>query len=99
MHRLPRAARQLILSRLIAIGVVVAMASLFIGIAQAQQSGQGRPAGAPPEALEACSGKVVGDACQMTIRGKEDTVSGQCIETPDKKVACLPEGAPRPPKS
>ncbi|SDJ35892.1 hypothetical protein [Aliiruegeria lutimaris] len=99
MHRLPRAARQLILSRLIAIAVTVAMAGLLIGIAQAQQSRQGRPDGAPPEALSACSGKSTGDACQMTIRGKGDSASGQCIDTPDNNVACLPEGAPQPPKS
>ncbi|RMG32490.1 MAG: hypothetical protein D6720_13225 [Gammaproteobacteria bacterium] len=56
--------------------------------------GSGR--GAPPEAIEACQGKKVSDSCSMTSRRDNKTVKGQCISTPDKKLACLPEGAPKP---
>lgn len=71
----------------------------FAGMASAQRPGPGGP---PKEAVEACSGKAVAASCTMTTpRG--DEVSGQCIETPDDQMACLPEGhdpksGGRPPK-
>jgi hypothetical protein len=51
--------------------------------------------GPPPEALSACSGIDVGDACAVdTPRG--DTLEGTCRATPDG-TACVPAHAPDAP--
>lgn len=52
----------------------------------------------PQEAIDACSGKAEGDACQCRgPRGEEE--AGVCASTPDKKYfACRPERAPRGPQ-
>lgn len=63
--------------------IIAGLALSFASIVSAKR-------GAPPEALEACSGKAVADACEMTTpRG--DAI-GQCVATPDEQIACLPEG-------
>ncbi|MDV7141848.1 hypothetical protein R3X27_04045 [Tropicimonas sp. TH_r6] len=98
MTRLTKDLRQMMLARVVVITVLATSVLAAASIADAQQQGD-RPEGPPPEAIEACAGKAVNDACSMTMRGKGETVSGQCTATPDKKIACLPEGAPLPPKS
>jgi hypothetical protein len=72
------------------------------GVASAQDSGQrGERRGPPPEAVEACDGKVGGEACTFTGR-RGEAVEGQCF-TPDEErpLACRPErpldGPPGPP--
>lgn len=97
---LDRAVRQMIITRATVAAVVVVVGVLAGAIADAQGAGGGQPPrSAPPEALAACKAKAVGDACEMEIRGQSGSVSGQCIATPDDKIACMPDGAPRPPKS
>ncbi len=99
MTRPTKDLRQMMLSRAVVFTILATSLLAATGFAEAQQQQGGRPQGAPPEAIKACAGKAVDDACSMTMRGKGDTVSGQCIATPDKQIACLPEGAPLPPKS
>lgn len=91
--------RQMMLSRMVAIIVFTVALGAIAGVANAQQSRGGPLGGAPAEAIEACANKSVGDICSMTAPRDGGTAAGQCISTPDNKVACLPEGAPRPPKS
>lgn len=51
--------------------------------------------GPPAVALSACENLDVGNACSFIGRHKKN-ISGQCIATPDEKIACAPEGH-RPP--
>jgi hypothetical protein len=59
-----------------------------------QQSGQ--PSGGPPqggvpkEALEACTGMQQGDEC--TVNSPRGAMTGNCVNTPDGKFACVPAG-------
>lgn len=80
-----------------AIGIAL---TIFVsGMAMGQNApppGGGERSGPPPEAVEACEGKAVADICSMVSRRDNKKVGGQCIATPDKKLACLPEGAPKP---
>lgn len=46
----------------------------------------------PPEAVEACDGKAVGDACEF-IGLESETISGTCEQIEDL-LACVPEGGP-----
>jgi hypothetical protein len=47
------------------------------------------PPGPPPEAIEACSGKSVGDACTVDFAGH--SVDGTCRSVPDGgPLACAP---------
>ncbi len=97
---MPRDTRNMMQARLVAIAIFTFTVCVIAEVSDAQQSRQGGPQGGPPpEAISACESKSVGDACSMTLPGKGETVSGECISTPDQKVACMPEGAPRPPKS
>lgn len=57
---------------------------------------RGQRRGPPPEALSACQNLSVGAACSFTGR-RNESVSGQCVITPDEQMACKPEG--RPPRS
>jgi hypothetical protein len=62
-------------------------------LARAQPPGGGRPHGPPPAAaFDACKDKQVNDSCQMTMG--EHTVNGQCLTTPDARLACRPEPPP-----
>lgn len=49
-----------------------------------------RPPGPPPEAIEACSGKAAGDACEVAHDGH--TLAGTCRSGPDGAgpLACAP---------
>jgi len=79
--------------------VAVILAIIVAGMAAAQSGppqGGGDRSGPPTEALAACKSKAVEDVCQMTLPRGGQTVQGQCVTTPDKKLACLPEGAPQP---
>lgn len=49
--------------------------------------------GPPPEALEACRSKAVGDACTVTL-GKE-SLAGECV-TPPAPPSGAPDGASAP---
>jgi hypothetical protein len=57
--------------------------------------GDGRPHFPPKEAIDACSGKAVTDACSFTGPGG-NAMEGSCRQGPDGKgvLAC----APKPPK-
>lgn len=61
-------------------------------------AGKGRPQGPPPEAIQACKDKEVGDTVQFTGRQGE-TLEATCQEI-DGQVVAVPEGMPggRPPK-
>lgn len=98
MPRMPKDIRQIIASRAIATVVVTALIGFVLAAADVDAQ-QAPPKGAPPEALEACADKSVGDACAITIRGQGDEVAGQCTATPDDQIACMPKDAPRPPRS
>lgn len=98
--KLDQTCRQIVTARLVLAGTVLTVGILAAAIADAQGAGGGqRPRGAPPEALKACAGKSVGDSCEMQMRGQGSSVPGECIATPDDQIACMPEGAPPPPKS
>jgi hypothetical protein len=65
-----------------------------------QRGNKGGPGGehrAPPQcAINACEGKAVGSACQIT--GPRGNETGTCDYTPDKKYfACKPPHMQRPP--
>jgi hypothetical protein len=55
-----------------------------------------RPQGPPPEAYDACSGKVAGAACSVTLHDR--TIAGTCAAppqgAPDTRLACRPEPPP-----
>jgi len=59
------------------------------------QSGQGEMKGPPQAAIDACSGKAEGSACQC--QGPNGTEAGTCKYTPDKKYcACMPDSMKPP---
>jgi len=64
-------------------------------VCRPEHPGGHRP-GPPPEALSACSGKAVGDACSMTHEGR--AIAGTCAAGPDGAgpLACRP--SERPPR-
>ena len=69
--------------------IISGLFMLLAGSANAAERGERR--GAPPEALSACQNFNAGDACTFSGR-RGDSVSGQCITTPDEQLACAPEG-------
>lgn len=77
----------------LAIGLAAALATP--AFANGGPPGGGDRKGPPKEALAACKAKSVGDACSMKTPRSSQAVSGSCIKTPDKQVACLPKGAPK----
>ncbi|MFD0980611.1 hypothetical protein [Tropicimonas aquimaris] len=79
---------------MLALGGVMLATTAWMASAQGQPPGGGN--GAPPEAIEACVGKAVGDACSMTNPRDNRSAEGSCISTPEKQLACLPAGAPAP---
>lgn len=82
-----------------AASLAMLLAATLGGAAAAQNNPPppgGKMSGPPPEALAACASKQVKDSCSMTLPGRNTQVAGKCIATPDKKVACLPDGAPPP---
>lgn len=60
------------------------------------------PHGPPPqEAIDACTGKAVGDACSFALGGQ--TLTGKCVAPPPNApagaaAACLPDRPPGPPQ-
>ena len=66
------------------------------GFAQEDGERRGERRGPPPEALEACTAAVEGDACSFTGRRGED-LQGMCAVTREESLACRPEGV-RPPQ-
>ena len=52
--------------------------------------------GPPPEAIEACTAAVEGDACAFEGR-RGESLEGMCAVTREEAMACRPEGG-RPPK-
>ncbi|MGB5247486.1 MAG: hypothetical protein WBM54_12265 [Woeseia sp.] len=54
----------------------------------------GRRGGPPPEAFEACTAKVEGDACSFT--GRRGDAEGTCIVPPrgEESLVCAPAGGP-----
>lgn len=61
-------------------------------------AGNGRPQGPPPEAIQACKDREVGDTVQFTGRQGE-TLEATCQEI-DGQLVAVPEGMPggRPPR-
>ncbi|BCR06310.1 hypothetical protein DESUT3_33790 [Desulfuromonas versatilis] len=59
----------------------------------ADQQGQGRPKGPPPEAIAACEGKSAGDSVEFTGR-RGDTLKATCQEVEGQLVA-VPDNAPQ----
>jgi hypothetical protein len=54
------------------------------------------PHGPPPEAIQACSGYIAGEACAVTLGG--DTLDGVCEQGPGgSELACRPTKLPPPP--
>jgi hypothetical protein len=52
--------------------------------------------GPPPEALDACSGKKIGDLCSF-VTPKRGTIEGTCKAPEGKPLACRPARRPPPP--
>jgi hypothetical protein len=77
-------------------GVIFAIIAMFFATSLlAQQNGGDRGAqrgqrGAPPEALEACKGLSIDEACEFT--SPHGSVSGSCFQPPEDQevLACLP---------
>lgn len=55
--------------------------------------GGGRPEGPPPEAVEACEGKSVGDSVQFEGR-RGDKIEATCKEI-DGQIVAFPNDAPK----
>ena len=66
------------------------VATIAIPAAQAQSGERGGRRGPPPEALEACTDKVEGDACSFS--GPRGDVEGSCIVPPrgEESLICGP---------
>ncbi|RVU86293.1 YHYH protein [Leucothrix sargassi] len=78
--------------------VVLSGISLGIaGIASAQTPPPQNRQGPPPQALEACASKTIGEQCGFT--GRRGEVTGQCAETPRGKITCRPEGRQQRPNA
>lgn len=54
---------------------------------------KGRPQGPPPEAIEACEGKAVGDAVEFTGR-RGETLEATCQEI-DGQLVAVPDNRPK----
>jgi len=54
--------------------------------------GPGAPGEPPTELVEACQGKVEGDACSATLSG--NPFEGTCGTSPDGQLLCRPPGGP-----
>jgi hypothetical protein len=57
----------------------------------------GPPRRPPPQAFEACAGKKVAEACEVSFR--EHKITGVCTALPDdaQQLFCRPEHPPGPP--
>lgn len=72
--------------------VILSIAALFH-----PGGSDGERRGPPPEAIEACDGAAMGDACSFSGRDGE-AVRGVCwAPEDDKPLACRPDDAPPPP--
>jgi hypothetical protein len=75
------------------IGAVLFVPCLLAGMARAQppddHGHRGPPRQPPPAAFEACKGKQVEDACQVTFGQR--TLNGKCAAGPEGRLACRPE--------
>lgn len=65
---------------------------LFTAAAITAEMAMARMPGPPPEAVQACANQSVGTQCSFT--GRRGEVEGQCAETPQGEMACMPEGGP-----
>jgi 4-amino-4-deoxy-L-arabinose transferase-like glycosyltransferase len=55
---------------------------------------QGPRQGPPPQALEACAGSTLGDACSFSLPNG-NTINGTCVTPPNaSQLACAPQGLP-----
>ncbi len=77
--------------------VALAVTLLSLVAISGWASGQGGPGGGkkgpPPEAIEACEGKSVGDSVEFTGR-RGETVEATCQEK-DGQLAAVPKNAPK----
>ena len=70
---------------------LIVVASLIPAVGWAYNNSEGkRRKGLPPEAIEACEGKEVGDSVEFTGR-RGETITATCEEVRDQLVA-VPEG-------
>ena len=69
------------MERKILIGVVILLVSLTFVLAQ-------QP---PPEAIDACDKKSVGDSCSF-IGMRGETLNGVCNSMPGEEIGCVPSG-------
>ncbi len=74
--------------------IIAACALAFSALANNRaERGEGRPKSPPPEALEACIDKSVGDSVSFETR-RGDTITGTCILL-DEQLVAVPEDYPR----
>jgi hypothetical protein len=83
--------------KLIAPSLALALTAFpLAGSAVADPPTPPRPHAPPPEAFQACEGKVTGDPC--TVHVHETDVGGTCAAPPgESRLACRPNHPPPPP--
>lgn len=75
--------------------VLILTSCLSIPLANAEPGERGGRRGGPPqEALDACVGKIEGDACSFS--GRRGEAEGTCVVSPrdEEILACRPENHP-----
>lgn len=79
------------------LSTMVFLLALTILLPTIASAGQGRPQGPPPEAIEACEGKSVGDSVEFSGR-RGESIEATCQEKDGLLAAVpdnMPEGGPR----
>jgi hypothetical protein len=74
----------------------MSLAAAGMASAQGTPPAGGGGKGVPAEAFASCKSRAENDACPITTP-EGDKISGSCVMTPKKKLACMPEGGPRAP--
>ena len=83
---------KLIKSKSVQVVISILVLSMITLTAQAKEGRSGERKGPPPEAITACEGLEVSQACSFTGRHDKE-VSGVCIvpRNDDSLLACKPE--------
>ena len=93
--KLASGARVLLLRSGLGIGLAAAATTLVLAQDAPPKGGRGGP---PKEAFTACENLTAQESCDITTPDGK-AIEGICMATPDKKLACMPNDAPPPPKS
>jgi len=77
---------------LLVAGLICLTPMVAAAYGQRGQGGQGRPQGPPPEAIEACQDKSVGDSVEFKGR-RGESIEATCQER-DGQLAAVPDNPP-----